>query len=368
METTVLIAAIVIFVISAGALSVTLRARMDAQTAALRQEMQNVLHVQAQTVATQVTQLTQSVTQQLGLVTGALQKGVTDSGMLVSKAQEAVAAELKGSREMLGKINQQLGEVHQAGRDLRQASQTLEMVLSGARTRGALGEVGLERMLADALPQAAYDTQHRFSTGAAVDAILRVGEKIVPVDSKFPLEAYRRAMEASGEGRDEARKEFAKAVRAHADSIAEKYILPDEGTLGYAFMFIPSEGVYYEFLMTEDAKGPLADYCRSRHVIAVSPNVFYAYLHTILMGLRGMQVEENARRLLQNLSGLQRQFEAFAEIYEKLGNHLRNAQQSYSDADRKLDRANASLAQMAQGALPDAAVQPALPLEPATKE
>ena len=119
-------------------------------------------------------------------------------------------------------------------------------------------------------------------------------------------------------------------------------------------MFVPSEGVYYELLLTQDSRtSPLTDYCRSKHVIAVSPNVFYAYLHTILMGLRGMQIEENARRLLESLTGLHQQLEAFVEVYEKLGTHLRNAQQSYSEADHKLERARTALDQMAQGALPE---------------
>ncbi len=99
------------------------------------------------------------------------------------------------------------------------------------------------------------------------------------------------------------------------------------------------------------------DYCRSKHVIAVSPNVLYAYLHTILIGLRGMQIEENARRLLAGLAGLQKQFGNFAEVYERLGTHLRNAQQSYADADFKLERARTHLEQIAQGALPESSAK-----------
>ena len=343
-----------VVVLAAWALALWLRSRNEAQTAALRQEMQALLGTQAQTFATHLGQLTQSVTQQLGQVTQALQQGVTNSGLLAAKAQEAMATELKASHEMLGKIQQQLGQVQEAGRELSDAAKTIETVLSGAKTRGTLGEAALERMLEDALPRSAYDIQYRFSTGAVVDAVLRLGEKIVSVDSKFPLDAYRRMGQIEDDAREEARKEFAKAVRGHADAIAEKYILPAEGTLDYAFMFVPSEGVYYELLLTEDSRtGPLADYCRSKHVIAVSPNVFYAYLHTILMGLRGMQIEENARRLLESLAGLHQQLDTFAEVYERLGTHLRNAQQSYSEADGKLERARTALDLMVQGALPE---------------
>lgn len=332
------------------ALAAWLRGRMERQTAAVRQEMQSLLQMQGQNLGTQLGQLTQAVNQQLNQVTQALQHGVTDSAKLVASAQEKLAAELKDSRDALGKLHQQLGEVQQAGRELSQATQTLQMVLGGAKTRGILGEIGLERMLEDALPPSGYETQYRFSTGAVVDAIIHAGEKIVPIDSKFPLEAYRR-MADSGE---EARKDFVQHVRKHADSIAEKYILPDEGTLEFALMFVPSESVYYELLMTEDPRtGRLDEYCRSRQVVPVSPNTLHAYLGAILIGLKGLRVQENAKRLLGGLAGLQKQLEGFADVYGKLGTHLRNAYQSYSDADKKLERTLEAAAQMAQGALPE---------------
>ncbi len=185
------------------------------------------------------------------------------------------------------------------------------------------------------------------------DAIVRSSERILSIDSKFPLEAYRRLLDASD---DAARRDFSQAVRKHADSIAEKYILPDEHTFDYALMFVPSEGVYYELLMTEDSKyGRLDEYCRSKRVFPVSPNTFYACLSAIAVSLRGQQIEENARHLFAGLAGLKKQFESFADVYERLGTHLRHAQQSYEDADSKLNRARNSLEQMSQGALPEGA-------------
>jgi DNA anti-recombination protein RmuC len=130
-------------------------------------------------------------------------------------------------------------------------------------------------------------------------------------------------------------------------------------------MFVPSEGIYYELLRSADTKGvPLDEYCRKKGVLAVSPSTLYAHLSVVLMGLRGMQIEENARRLLSSMAGLKKHWDNFAEVYEKMGTHLRNAQQSYADADRRLERARAELDQMQQGSLPTAAT-PAL--EPAQK-
>jgi DNA recombination protein RmuC len=327
--------------------------RSDAQLSSVRQEMQNSLATQGQAVTVQINHLMQSVTQQLGQVRQDLQTGVASSGKLATDAQIAMAQQLQASSEAIRKISGQLGEVQQVGRDLMQTTQTLQTVLGGAKTRGALGEMALDRILADALPRSAYETQFRFaSTGAIVDAIVRSGDRILSIDSKFPLDAYRKLVDAP----EDARREFGQAVRKHADSIAEKYILPDEHTFDYALMFVPSEGVYYELLMTEDPKyGKLDEYCRTKRVFPVSPNTFYACLSAVAISLQGQKIEENARHLMANLAGLEKQFESFTEVYVKLGTHLRHAQLSYEDADSRLARARNSLEQMAQGALPESA-------------
>jgi len=327
--------------------------RSAADLTAVRQEMQTSLAAQSQNMAAQINHLIQSVTQQLGQVRQELQTGVASTGNLATQAQRDVAQQLQSSTNMLLQMQQRIGEVYQTSQDLTKATQTLQSVLGGAKTRGSLGEITLDRILEDALPQSAYAMQYRFaSTGAIVDAIVRSSDHILSVDSKFPLDSYRRLLE-SGE---DARREFSQAVRKHADSIAEKYILPDEHTFDYALMFVPSEGVYYELLMTEDPKhGRLDEYCRSKRVFPVSPNTFYACLSAIAVSLRGQQIEENARHLFAGLAGLQKQLESFAEVYDKLGTHLRNAQRNYEEADGKLNRARNSLEQMSQGALPEPA-------------
>src|ERR1700691_2272252 len=326
------------------------------ELSAVRQEMQNSLALQGQSMAAQINHLMQAVTTQLGQVRQELQTGVASTGKLASDAQIAMAQQLQASSETIRKMSAQLGEVQQAGRDMSQATQTLQTILSGAKTRGTLGEVALERLLEDALPRSAYDTQHRFaSTGAIVDAIVRSGERLLSVDSKFPLEAYRRLVDAAGD----ARSEVCVAVRKHADCIAEKYILPEEHAFDYALMFVPSEGVYYELLLTEDSKyGMLDEYCRSKRVFPVSPNTFYACLSAFAISLEGQKIEERTRLILAGMAGLKKQFETFTDVYEKLGNHLRHAPQSYEDADSKLNRARNSLEQMSQGALSDSVPEP----------
>ena len=342
-------AAAIIAILGAFGIFVALRARgvASAEGDALRNEMQSLLAAQSQATAAQISQLAQSLTAQLGQVSQQVQSGMASVGTIATSAQKAVSEQLQASTQMLTSVHRQIGEMQQAGHELSVAAKQIEDVLGGAKTRGTLGELALDRILADTLPRASYDTQFRFSTGEVVDAVVRLNDKLLPIDSKFPLDGYRRLLDQG----EECRKDFSQAVRLHAESIAKKYILPGEETLDIALMFVPSEGVYYELLRSVDAKGrALDEYCRGLCVVPVSPSTLFAHLKIIFLGLRGMQIEENAKRLLASFSGLKKQMDNFGEVYEKLGTHLRNAQQSYSEADRRLDRARASVEELAQGA------------------
>src|SRR6202163_4602506 len=358
----VLLAALVIWLVLQSAQGQKKNDALENQLGELRRDLQTVATAQAQSSG-QIQTMGQTVSQRLEGVTKALQDGVTNSAQIASQGQTAIATELKNTREQIGLIQKQIGEVQEQSRGLSQATQSLEAVLGGAKTRGLLGEVTLQRMLEDSLPPSQFTMQYRFSSGEAADAVIFLRDgKLMAIDSKFPLDAFRRI---STEG-DDARKQFATAVKGHVDSIARKYIVPGEGTLDMALMFVPSESVYYELLMLADSKGQQLDsYCRSKKVIAVSPNTLYAHLCVIAMGLRGMSIEENAKRLLSNLDGMRKQMENFTDVFEKLGNHLKNAQQSYSEADKRLEKTQDPLGGMlgmapAQGTL-------ALPATPDSK-
>jgi len=347
---------------------------IESQMNELRRDLQTIATSQASSTG-QLETIAKSVAQRLDSVAPALQDAIKNSaqitGQMTSDAQTKMADELKNTRDQISQIQRQLGEVQQAGKQMSQTAQTLEGILGGAKSRGSLGEVTLERLLEDSLPSAQYATQYRFSSGEAADAVIKLRDKkLMAIDSKFPLDAYRRI---STEG-DEARRAFATAVKGHADAITKKYIVPDEGTLDVALMFVPSESVYYELLLTEDSKGqPLDAYCRDKHVIAVSPNTLYAHLHVIAMGLRGMQMEENAKRLLESLSGMEKQLEKFADKFGTLGTHLKNAQQSYSESDKLFEKAQNNLETMLGAGASDTALEDvqgtlALPREASAKK
>jgi DNA recombination protein RmuC len=365
-----LLALLVIGVVWQGLRAQKKNESLEAQMNELRNGLQNLASAQAQNTG-QITTLATTVTQRLDAVSKSLQDGVTNSAQISSQGQSAIAGELKNTQGMMERIHKQLGEFQELSRGLNETQRSLEAVLGGAKTRGILGEVTLEGLLDDSLPPTQYAIQYRFSTGDTVDAaiFLRDG-KLLAVDSKFPLEAFRRIQE---EG-DEARRAFAAAVKGHADVIAKKYIVPNENTLDLALMFVPSESVYYELLVTKDNKGELLDaYCREKKVIAVSPNTLYAHLCVIAMGLRGMQIEENAKHLQAGLAGLQKQFDTFSELFQKLGTHLKNAQQSHAEADKRFEKAQMTLEGMlrsgdAAGALEEGKAKISLPPESAAKQ
>ena len=317
---------------------------LESQMNELRRDLLNLSTTQAQST-TKIETIADNVANRLEAVTTALKDGVKDSAQITSKltseSQAAMSQELKNTREQISQIQNQLGEVQQASQQMFETTRTLENILGGAKSRGSLGEITLERLLEDSLPPAHYAKQYRFRSGEAADAVIfLLDKKKMAIDSKFPLDAYRRL---STEG-EEARRQFVTAVKGHADSIAKKYIVPDEDTLDVALMFVPSETVFYELLMSVDGKGvPLDEYCRSRSIFPVSPNTLHANLRVIAMGLRGMQIEQNAKHLAANLSGLRKQMDTFAEIFERVGLHLKNAQLSYTEGDKRLGKVSNTL-------------------------
>ena len=331
--------------------------QLETQMNELRRDLLGLSNAQTQST-TKLETIAESVATRLEAVTTAVRDGLKDglqgsaemTSKITSEAQAAMSTELKNTREQLSQMQKQIGEVQQAGQQMHQTAQTLENILGGTKSRGSFGEVTLERLLEDALPRALYATQHRFRSGEAADAVIFLRDKkLLAIDSKFPLDAYLR-LTTEGE---EARKTFIAAVKTHADSIARKYIVADEGTLDFAMLFVPSETVYYELLMSADSKGVMLDaYCREKKIVAVSPNTLYAHLCVIDMGMRGMQIEENAKRLSDNLRGMRTQLDKFSESFEKIGTHLKNAQLSYAEADKRFDKTSNTLDTMLSGADP----------------
>ena len=212
----------------------------------------------------------------------------------------------------------------------------LEHALRPPKARGGFGELLLENLLRDRLPATAYSLQYGFKTGERVDAVIRV-QRLVPIDAKFPLDNFARLVEAQeARERELHEKAFARDVKGHIDAVAQKYIRPDEGTYEFAFMYLPSEAVYYELVCGKT--GELLRYAHDRQIVPVSPSTFTAYLQMIVLGLKGMQIEEHAREVMAYCAQLQKDFGRFKDDFDLVGTHLGRAQSKFAEAEKRLDR------------------------------
>src|SRR5436305_1988045 len=270
----------------------------------------------------------------------------------VAAARDALVT-APASDRVVGEVQQGLGELREATarvRDIGRDVVSLHDILRAPKLRGGLGELLLGDLLAQVLPARHFTLQHTFQNGERVDAVVRLGPALVPVDAKFPLEDFRRLLEAGDdETRTRARRAFVARGRKHIDDIATKYILPDEGTYDFALMYVPAENVYYEAIVRDDGGNDreLSAYALERKVIPVSPNCFYAYLQAIVLGLRGLRIEARAQEVVGQLARLAGDLGRLQDDFRVLGRHVTNAAQAHAAADRRLDRLTAKLAEIA---------------------
>lgn len=265
--------------------------------------------------------------------------------------------------DRLNKAAMQFQEVHQRLADVRAVNErvlavsqdlaSLQDILRAPKLRGSFGELMLSDLLSQILPTEHFSLQYTFKGGAIADAVIRLSGGMVAVDSKFPLENFERYWRAMTNKEDNAlalRKQFFSDVKKHIDAIATKYIRPEEGTLDFALMYIPAENVYYEMVIKPDGEEvALLEYLSARKIVAVSPNSFYAYLRTILLGLKGMRIEERAKTTLAALDALGRDYGQFEDEFRILGKHLGNATAKYQEVDRKVTIVGERFAAIADG-------------------
>ncbi len=276
--------------------------------------------------------------------------GVTETmDRRLGELDTKVDRRLENASQTTNKIHERLGKVDEATTQMLERAKDLarlEQALRPPKARGGFGELLLENLLRDRLPPSAYEMQFTFDSGERVDAVVRV-DRDIPVDSKFPLDNYNRLVEAeTDDERQLGERQFARDVKQHIEAIAAKYIRPDEGTYDFAFMYIPVEAVYYELVCGKT--GALLAYAHERRVFPVSPTTFTAYLQVIALGLRGMQIEEHAHEVMAYVAELQRDFDRFADDFDKIGTHIGHAQSKYHEAGKRLDRLETKLERAAE--------------------
>ncbi len=261
----------------------------------------------------------------------------------IQEANRIIGQNLGSATTVFGNVKEQLGKLEETNKQIIAISRdisSLQELLRAPKFRGAMGETFLENLLSQVLPKEHYQVQYRFKSTDAVDAVIQLGERLVPVDAKFSLENFQKMLDASDEQAKESfRKKFIQDIKNRINEIAMKYILPAENTYDFALMYIPAENVYYEVITKED----IFTYSMLKKVIPVSPNTFYAYLQVICLGLRGLKVEENAKMILKSLGALAVEADRFKEDFNTLGSHLANANTKYADAQKRFEKVSERL-------------------------
>ena len=311
------------------------------------QTLNMVFSGQLQAVTSHMQASLAGVTSDLGSRLDSINRQVTEQlnqGTNVMNANsEAMGQNIAAVQTTFAGLQKQVGEMTEQARQLSDVSKAvtaIEHVLRSPKLRGNFGEEQLESLLGLVFSKQQYELQHRFASGETVDAVLLLPLGQVAVDAKFPLENFRRIAESDNEDEKRVlRRDFLRDVRKRVDEIATRYIRPAEGTLPFALMYVPAENVYYEAVIrNEDEPFQLYRYCLEKRVIPVSPNSFYAYLQTIMVGLKGMQVSQRAESIVREIESLKIELEKFTRAYDTVGTHLKNASAKLEESSRLLNK------------------------------
>lgn len=275
-----------------------------------------------------------------------------------ANVQESVHQQMKQSSEIIRQVTERLTQLDETNKqvvDITSELKTLQNVLQNPKQRGVLGEYYLYQVLENVLPPTQYKLQYSFKDGDIVDAIILLDKgKILPVDSKFSLENYNRIIEGKDKvEREKLIRQFKQDLKSRIDETS-KYIRPHEGTMDFAFMFIPSEAIYYDLLVNKVGSAnttarDLIEYAfRDKHVIIVSPTSFMAYLQTVLQGLRSLQIEEQAREIQERVGLLARHLKSYDIYMQKMGNSLSTTVGHYNTAYKEFKKVDKDVVKIAQ--------------------
>ena len=260
-----------------------------------------------------------------------LNQNVLSVQQQLGHTSDSLNQRLDKAAQVISAVNRELGSMSEIGRNIKD----FQALLNAPKLRGNLGETILYDTLAQTLPASHYETQFKFKAGQTVDAIIRTNSGIICIDSKFPMENFV-LMSKTDDPKERERqlKDFVRQVKKHIDDIEDKYILPSEGTLEYAVMYVPSEKVFYEIVMESE---DLLQYAHDRHVLLVSPNTFLYYLRTVMMGLERGKIQEEAKRIIETLKSIQNENKKFGEAIQLVNRHLTNAKNAMDSASNQYE-------------------------------
>ena len=278
----------------------------------------------------------------------------------LSESNKSAQEQFKYSAEIIKNITEKLTKLDETNRQVISfASQLnkLQETLTNPKHRGTLGEYFLESLLKEVFQPGQYQLQYQFKNGDKVDAVIFLGEKIIPVDSKFSLENYNRIIEEQDPARkEELEIQFKKDLKERIDETA-KYIRPEENTTDFALMFIPAEGIYYDLLVNKvgairvNTRSLLEYAARDKRVHIVSPTTFYVTLQSIWQGMRAYIIQEKTKDILKNVGLLQKHIAAYEDYMKKLGNNLKTTVNCYNTAYKELGKIDKDVVKLTDGEL-----------------
>lgn len=238
---------------------------------------------------------------------------------------------LDKTSQVMADLKKEAGAFSEIGRSMHQ----LQEFLKSPKLRGNIGEQVLKDLITQMFPKSAFHLQYTFKTGAIVDAAIKTSAGILPIDSKFPMENFQKMIEADKQSQKEKFKQaFIRDVRKHIRDISQKYILPDEDTLDFALMYLPSESVYYEVVNHPNT----LEYARKHRVYPVSPTTLYASLQTIMLSFEGQKIEARSKKVLQLLRAIKKDYAQLEDTFSTLNRHITNAYNQTANADQELNR------------------------------
>lgn len=253
----------------------------------------------------------------------AMRGSTSDVAKLLQSNSKQLNERLDTAARVIGDLKRNLGEMSEVGKGIR----SLQEFLQSPKLRGNLGEQVLKDMIGESFPKNSFHLQYPFRSGVKVDAVLKTDAGLLCIDSKFPMENFKLMHKGETEAeRNQAKRDFIADVKKHVSDISKKYILPEEGTMDFALMYIPSESVYYEIANMND----LMDYARKLRVYPVSPNTLYAHLQVLLLSFQGKELEQKSRQVFQLLRAIQKDYGKVEENLGVLGRHVNNAYNSMS--------------------------------------
>jgi DNA recombination protein RmuC len=262
----------------------------------------------------------------------------------LSESTKAIQNQFGQSAKIIQDVTEKLTRLDETNKQVigfADQLRSLQDILKNPKQRGILGEYYLETVLKNVLPPGSYQIQYSFKDGTIVDAVVFVDKRIIPIDSKFSLENYNRILETSNpEERKKYERAFINDLKIRIEETS-KYVKPEENTMDFAFMFIPSEAVYYDLLINKvgavaDDTNNLIYYAGQKKVIIVSPTSFLAYLQTVLQGLKNQKISEQAMEIIKQVERLGKHMGTYSEYMNKLGNHLETTVSSYNKASKEL--------------------------------